>query len=282
MIKRHHMKSMVTLLAGAVFVFLGMAFTDLPQPLHSGSALTSLTFETVRFKKESSGCAQDANHCARVIAEYPKVVDGPPAVVKMINDSIFHHVRYGLSVFATSEDKVFDDLRTIADRFIADYEGFADEQEEDYRVGWSIEMKGEVLYHSSQVVSIALDNFSYTGGAHPNAYKTLLNFDLVHHRPIQLEDIIADREGFRKLAESYFREYHQLRSSTDLNEAGFFWDKSFFLPANFAVKKGGLYLYYNNYEAAAYAVGATELLLPWEELKGLLKKGQNGIPPGRP
>lgn len=267
--KKNHMKQVITLIGVAVFGLSALAFSiDRVPPADP----VEVAFETVRFKKESAGCAQDENHCARVVAEYPKAVSGPKEVVRMINDSIFHHVRYSLSVFATSEEDVFKDLESIADHFIRDYEAFAEEQNEEYRVGWFVEMKGEVLYQSEKVISVSLTNFSYTGGAHPNTYHTLLNFDLQHKRTLQLDDLITDQEGFKQLVESYFRKYHQLKSSTDLNEAGFFWDQSFFLPANFAFKKEGLYLYYNNYEAAAYAVGATELLIPWEKLEGLVKR----------
>jgi len=269
------MKPVSALFFGGAILFFAVAFRSHSERLGEtwlNTHLPRVAFETVHFEKKSAGCLEDENHCARVAAEYPKAVEGPKQAVAMINDSIMHHVRYGLAVFATNEKEVFEDLGSIADRFIEDYQRFAEEQNEEYRVGWFIEIKGEVLYQSDDLVSISLSNFSYTGGAHPNSYRTLLNFDLKNRRTLQVEDLITDREGFKQLAESYFREYHQIDLSTDLNEAGFFWDQSFFLPANFAFKEEGLYLYYNNYEAAAYAVGATEILIPWNKLNGLIRK----------
>ena len=223
-----------------------------------------------RFLRESKRCEVSENNCAKVIAEYPVAVEGDEEIRSFINDTVFYHVLFTLSGFVTSEEELVEDLETVARRFITDYEKFADEQGGEYRVGWTIETTGEVLYQSPDIVSIGLKNFSYTGGAHPNSYFDLLNFDLREKKMLQLGDLINDLASFETIVEKHFRKYHQLDEKADFNKAGFFWDGAFSLPANYALKEEGIYLYYNKYEVAPYAVGATELLIPWRELKGVL------------
>lgn len=228
-----------------------------------------LTFEMHRFLRESAGCEEDENRCARIRAEYPVAESGPEKVRAFINDTIFHYVVESLSVYAVSEEDILSDLDSIAGRFIDSYQQFAADTE-GYSTPWEVETIGEVLFQSSKITSVALRNYSYTGGAHPNSYIYLLNFDRKRREMLQLDDLIEKPDQLKELVEKKFRQYHQVEQEADLNEAGFFWDQSLFLPANFAIEEKGLYLYYNSYEAAPYAVGPTEILISWDELEPIL------------
>lgn len=239
-----------------------------PQPLAYGRSSPAIQFVPVRFLRESAACATDETHCARVRAEYPAAVLGAPAERAFFNDTLEAHVRRSFAVFPTGAEEPPPSLGVMADRLLADYEKYADDMGA-YQTPWEVSLAGEVLFQSSRIISVALDNYSYLGGAHPNTSKELLNFDLSQRRLLTLEDICTDRNRLRPLVEARFREFHQLPRGTDLNQAGFFWDQTFFLPANFALTAQGLYLYYNSYEAAPYAVGPTELTIPWPELEGI-------------
>jgi hypothetical protein len=54
-----------------------------------------------------------------------------------------------------------------------------------------------------------------------------------------------------------------------------FENDQFFLPDNFAIVEEGITFFYNSYEIAPYAMGATELILRYDELKGIMPK--NGV-----
>jgi hypothetical protein len=49
-----------------------------------------------------------------------------------------------------------------------------------------------------------------------------------------------------------------------------FEDEKFYLPQNIFYTDKGLLLYYNSYEAASYADGPKELLLPYKEVNEYL------------
>ena len=235
-------------------------------PTQSGS----LGFSTVSFERRSEGCTEDAA-CARLLAVYPKADSGPGELVALVNDSILMYLRLSMSVFSTGPQQIAPDLDSIAREFILAYERFRLDVEEN-APPWTVECKGKVLYQSPRVLSVELDNFSFTGGAHPNSFKVLLVFDLASRKLLELEDLIAEKEKFADLVESAFRRHYQLEEGESLHEAGFFWDEPFFLPANGALTERGLALVYNPYEAAPYVVGSTELDIPYHELEGILRK----------
>ncbi len=56
-----------------------------------------------------------------------------------------------------------------------------------------------------------------------------------------------------------------------LKDSGFTFENDLFtLPENFALRDEGLAFYYNPYDVAPYAMGPTEIVLSWEEIKDLL------------
>ncbi len=243
-----------------------------PPPALAAS-YNGIQFERIHFEEAMPSCTgQNKNApCARMTADFPRAVSGPQRLQQFINDTISYYVRESLSAFATPREELLPSMDSIARHFIRDYENFV-KQNDDYGFTWEVETKGEILFQNDKVLSVSLDNYSFTGGAHPNSFRYLLNFDLKNREMLHLEDIIADEARFKARVEEAFRQYHQLQQGADLNEAGFFWDQAFFLPANFAIKQNGLYLHYNNYEAAPYAAGSTDLLLPWEKLQGVIER----------
>lgn len=229
-----------------------------------------LNFEQQHFEKELASCVSDSLTCARVSATFPQAVRGNEAACHRINDSIAYYVRESLSVMAISREEVHQDLDTIAQQFLSDYEEVLD-QSSDYQLPWLVETTGEVVHQSPATVAIAIENYSFTGGAHPNSYTTLLNFDVQTGQLLNLEDVVSDLGALSVIVEQKFRYYHELEEDTDLNEAGFFWDQDFYLPSNFSRVDSGMYFLYNAYEAAAYAIGTTELFVSNEELEDILK-----------
>ena len=62
------------------------------------------------------------------------------------------------------------------------------------------------------------------------------------------------------------------RLSISLNSwKDYFWGEEYMLPENFGITKEGLYFLYNPYEAAPYAAGSTEYIIPFEALKNIIQ-----------
>lgn len=126
---------------------------------------------------------------------------------------------------------------------------------------------------TGQVVSVRVDNVSYTGGAHPNRYADSYLFDLEAGQyidPLQLAD---DPEAFRTGAAALLlekAEEHPVFDSfwQDYPELIARWNEGTVL-----LDDQGIEVVYSPYAIAPYAMGDVELLLTWEELSPLLGSG---------
>ncbi len=257
---------------------LGAACTNAPQADDSKVILASfrqdnaLDFDTYAFERRSANCQLPEGPCARVVAEYPVADRGPRKQVDFVNDSISQYVRLTLSVFATKRQAILPDLDSLAGEFIEGYERFREMNPENPPVPWVLETKSRILYQNRRVLSVEFNNFSFTGGAHPNSFQILLLLDVRDRKMLTLSDIVTDMERFEEVVKEAFRAHYQLEEAASFNEAGFFWDEPFSLPENVALTPEGLKLVYNPYEIAPYVVGATRLHIPYAELEDLLKE----------
>ena len=69
-----------------------------------------------------------------------------------------------------------------------------------------------------------------------------------------------------------FRAKYKIPANKSINATGLmFEDEKFSLPQNIFYTNKGLLLYYNSYEAASYADGPEELLLPYVEVEDFLR-----------
>ena len=231
----------------------------------------ALAFGQQHFFRQSAGCDQDSSHCAEVEANYPLANAGPEQAIQKINDTIHAYLKLSLAVFAPSTEDIPESLDAIADNFMSEYEA-AMSEEEGFETSWGVDVQGEVLFQSERYASVQLSTFSYTGGAHPNSFAYLINFDAHSGAVLKLPDLVRDTAGLKELAEIAFRETRELSADESLADAGFFWGSPFTWPENFALTSEGLYFLYNPYEVAAYVVGPTEFTITRDKLSGLLRE----------
>lgn len=230
-----------------------------------------LTFLQKSLNKESATCSTDSMKCASIKVNYLVAENTDASVLKNINDSLQYF--FANSIMLINEGDIpTTNLGQLADNYIKDYEQFLSESgDEDYVTPWEIETESQVLFQDEKRASVMIGTYSYLGGAHPNHFTSLINFDVTTGKTLQVEDIVTDRIGLMKMAEKAFKEAREMPEEEDLTEAGFFWGDGFHLPANIGIEEEGLYFYYNPYEAAAYALGPTDFTISWEELKPILK-----------
>lgn len=141
----------------------------------------------------------------------------------------------------------------------------------DEMPGWKAEISAEVSYEDKNWLSIRLNAYTYTGGAHGYGSVRYLNFD--KSRGIELEtwELFRDQGEFQRFAEGKFRLQEQIPADKPINSTGFmFEDGRFYLPENIGLTAEGVQLHYNQYEVASYADGPIELTLPFGEVKKFL------------
>lgn len=129
------------------------------------------------------------------------------------------------------------------------------------------------FYQAGQVISVRLDNSSYTGGAHPNSYTASQNFDLGTGQFIDPAQAADDPESFRAGAAELLLEKAEALESraefwTDYAEIIARWNEGS------AVFDGeGMLVIFSRYELGPYSMGSVELRLSYEELADLVGPG---------
>ncbi|TDE16174.1 DUF3298 and DUF4163 domain-containing protein [Dyadobacter psychrotolerans] len=138
---------------------------------------------------------------------------------------------------------------------------------------WEVDLKGDTTMVTPKILLYQLDHYAFTGGAHPNSFRSLHIFDILTGEEKEAGIFVADSVALLKKAEAAFRKLEKLDVKDNLEAKGYFLaDHKFFLPANYTFTREGVLFYYNPYEIAPYVRGAIEFTIPYSELEGIVKK----------
>lgn len=202
---------------------------------------------------------------AIVTITYPKA-DGTKAIADQINKSIENFLANEINM---SEKRNNDlTLNEAIAGFEKEYaifkEDFSDSTQE-----WEALIESEVNYESDQIISIAVNSYLDTGGAHGNSHVSFLNFDKKTGKRLMQSDIIKDRNGLKKLAQPYLEKMTKPLSN-DEEVQDLFFGEDFQLPETIGFNDEGVIMLYNVYEIASYAQGITEFTIPYSEAQPFL------------
>lgn len=128
---------------------------------------------------------------------------------------------------------------------------------------WEAQIDGEVLYQSPNIISIAITSYINTGGAHGNLNIIFNNFDAATGNRIQNNQLLKDKDTFKKMALPYFKKATE-------NKEAIFESDSFELPKNITYSDEGIILLYNTYEIAPYSTGIIEFTIPYNKANPFL------------
>ncbi len=127
-----------------------------------------------------------------------------------------------------------------------------------------------VSYNDNNLLSVVINEWAYTGGAHPMSYKRAFTFDTRTGDALRLADLFRDGAGYRARLNSLLTEQIAARQIPifDFSPfAGVKDNQEFYLTAD------GLVVYYQLYEYTPYAFGFLEFPIPYAQLADLLKPG---------
>ncbi len=239
-----------------VFLAMIMVFT---------SCNNELTFEDQTFLKTTTIACEATCPEASVTIPFANNV---PIVADSINKKVFSVTRE--IIYFGEKPYVSNDYDDLLASFIGSYEEMHKKFPKD-TFGWEARIKGTVKYQSDAILNIAIDHYTFTGGAHGYQGLRSLLFDAKTGKFIANNKLFNDEKAFKKFAEKQFRIKYKIPENSPINATGLmFEDEVFQLPQNIFYTENGLLLYYNSYEAASYADGPKELLLSYEEVKSYL------------
>lgn len=186
--------------------------------------------------------------------------EGSSIPAQAINKVIENHIANMLVFLEEPSDTL--KLDYAIKTFDSEYKSFKDGFGESAMV-WDASFDGEVTYQSSELISIAINSYVNSGGAHGNLNVTFFNFDS-SGALFNFEDLFTDEVGLTEVVKTYFEE------ETKGSEVDYFFGEPFSLPANIGFNDEGVIFFYNVYEIASYADGVTEFTVPFEAIESYL------------
>lgn len=132
----------------------------------------------------------------------------------------------------------------------------------------------DIAYNKNDILSYTVNFENYTGGAHgAHAYNNhvinLKTGDIIKEEDIFIENYEDD---LAQILIDRIAKQNNVDNPKELENVGFFSVDEIFPNGNFLVDDYGITYTFNEYEIAAYVVGATNVHLPYEEIQYLLKK----------
>ncbi|WP_298555846.1 DUF3298 and DUF4163 domain-containing protein [uncultured Algibacter sp.] len=187
--------------------------------------------------------------------------DAQEIVSNQINSEIQNIVIAALQI-GNQDGTTSTSIEESIDSFNNEYKTFKSDFPESSHQ-WEAQIDGEVMYQSSELISVAITAFTNTGGAHGNLNITFLNFNSKTGQRIKNNKLFKDIEAFKTLTKPFFKEATKGKSL--LQDY-----KQFKLPANIGYSEDGIVLLYNTFEIAPYSTGIIEFVIPFENTKSNL------------
>lgn len=258
-------------ICGAIFWSLVVYLTACN---HRGPA--SLALERYRYElPDTSRCDTTQNQGVDLEVAYFLLKENTD-VARRINDSLRQFsigsiVSWLDSSTVASYPDARTDLVTAATLFAAEYASMRHDMG-GLTGCWELQTRIDTTHATAHALTVKVETFAYTGGAHPNSNLSFYTFDRQTGRLLILTDLFADTTALAGVVEKAFRKQQGLLPQYDLEERGYFLrDGKFFLPANIGFGRDGMIFYYNPYEIAAYALGPIAVTVPYEQLNGIMQ-----------
>lgn len=230
------------------------------------SCSNKLTFKDQSFQKTTALPCKE--NCPEITVKIP-VAKNNSIVADSINKKVFSVLKE--IIYFGEKPYTSTDYNGLLTSFIDSYEKLQKEFPND-TFGWEAKIIGSVKYQSESVLNIEIDHYTYSGGAHGYQGLRSLLFDPITGKSISNAELFRDKNTFMAFAEKKFRAKYKIPANKSINATGLmFENEKFNLPQNIFYTNKGLLLYYNSYEAASYADGPKELLLPYVEVEEFLR-----------
>ncbi|MFT4667433.1 MAG: hypothetical protein ACI8YQ_002243 [Polaribacter sp.] len=223
-------------------------------------------FRQKTVEKKIGDCGEGSD-CLEVTATYPILSGVKAEIQEKINNDIMEEVIASMEIEQEVKPGPFA-IDSATQQWVEAYQEYLNEDLQ-YRVAMTFQLDGKGSIYKHYAVT-ELPVSTYTGGAHPNYLSLFSNYNLNTGALIEMEDIISDSIAFKKVVEKAFKQAVEKKEG-DLDMSLYFWDKPFYLPANYAITEKGLYFVYNPYEVAPYAFGLTAFTVAYKDLEGLVK-----------
>ncbi len=238
------------------------------------AARVMVTTDTVSYKiaevtESLDDCDPKDPNCSHVIIQYPQIVGAATESQNALQGQIDKFLLGG-----TPQTEMVQSQDVMISSFLQEAEEYNRDMPETYQMAWVTERKITVERNTSDAFGLHMSEYVSSGGAHPNMVVKYLNLDPKSGKERTLGDVL--KSGYEpvllKAAEGIFRKEKGLSPGNSFESRGFsFENNTFHLARNYLIQEKGIKFYYNAYEIAPYAMGPTELFVPYKAIASVVR-----------
>lgn len=226
-----------------------------------------LQFEEITITQDTFETCETEN-CPTIKVHYIQAVENDTKS-GVINKHIFESITSKIAPNKKGSSD-FSSIQEALDFFIIDYNTLIKDIGNNF-LSYDVDTFMQDSYQSQDFVSLELNYYLFTGGAHGYSGTQFLNFDAITGELLDQNSLFVDVDGLIRYSEKIFREQYQVPQERSINSSGFwFEDDQFHLPENIGFTETELILHYNQYEIASYAEGPIILTIPLIDLEAFL------------
>lgn len=219
-----------------------------------------LVFENISFKNDN------CSNCPEISINVPKALDNRK-ISTTLNSAIREEV---ISLLSYEEEVEIADIPAAISSFNNSYQNLL-RMFPDELIPWEANIEAEIAYENNEIITVRLDSYIFTGGAHGYGSTRFLNFEKKSGFELARKDLFKNQRNFVDFAEDRFRRQENIPGDQSINSTGLMFElDEFYLPENIGFTENGLKLLYNPYEVASYADGTIEMTIPYEEVENYL------------
>jgi len=234
-----------------------------PKKTPPGITRDTLKYQVQTYKKRADDCGNKPDSsCTEVNITYP-VFSGQPK----LNDTIVQK----LSSMFLINNKTEHSFDALSQDFFQNYNTV--KQTRHAPIKLTLKGSATVSRQDSGLIAIQLEGYIFTGGAHGLSPTCFINWDVKANKNLTLADIFNPgyKSQLNSVAGKIFRKEENLEDTSSLSRDYFFKNGKFSLNNNFMITPAGLRFLYNQNEIKPYAAGQTEIVVPYNQIKSLLK-----------
>lgn len=170
-------------------------------------------------------------------------------------------------------ENYLNDFKKRETDFESDVEEHGSEPNDEWYSSYEI-LSDSIYYNQNDLLSMVVSKEYDTGGAHNAHHYTNRVIDLkTGERVTEAAVFIEDyQDDLAKIIVDAIALYNNVDKASDLENIGFFNVNEIYPNKNFYVDEVGITYTFNEYEIAAYVVGATSVRIPYEKIRHLLRK----------
>lgn len=130
-----------------------------------------------------------------------------------------------------------------------------------------------LTYNQSDLVSVKISQYDFSGGANGATSIRSANYDLKHNTPVTVHQLFADgsEDKVDELLLATLMKSFGVDSPDALADKGVYFYEEAKMGEYFYLTSEGVTFYFNPYDIAAHFVGPIELTLPYADIAGCLK-----------